>query len=124
MTVYIVSLEWNDPPSEVTGETGILGVYATREAAAAAALAERQTLEAEERTVYNFTYHEHRYCAGCGAENAATVDGFTPCPEAEQHDEFHWCEYCGAELTERETCENDHDEWDIDVHVSEHEVQE
>lgn len=44
-----------------------------------------------------------------------------PCPCG--NDNPLWCDGCGAELKEDGTCDNDHDEWDIDVHVTEHEVQ-
>lgn len=55
---------------------------------------------------------EGRYCASCGDEtrHECTYVG------------EHFCDYCGAELNGHGTCDNDHDDWDVDVHVTEHEV--
>ena len=55
MTVWIVSLEWNFPPSEVTGETGIVSVHGSEESARKAQRAEQEQLHAEGRKVYQFS---------------------------------------------------------------------
>lgn len=122
MTVYVVSLEWNHPPSEVTGDSGIEGVYATRALAEAAAATTRRQFEQDGSTVYRFSMAEGRYCAICGELRAVEADPYLQagCSCDEGDEEF--CDQCGAELTDHKTCHNDHDEWDIDVHVTEHDV--
>jgi hypothetical protein len=52
--VWIVSLEWNFPPSEVTGDTGVVSVHQTKDGAIAARKAEQQRLHEEGQKVYNF----------------------------------------------------------------------
>lgn len=121
MKVWIVSHEWNQPPSEVTGDTGIVGVFADEGPAIKAAHAERLELEKNGETVYQFSMLAGRHCLACGQQNM--VDG-TPhdCDESPETEDF--CDYCGAALKEDGTCDNDHDDWTIDVHCTEHEVQE
>jgi hypothetical protein len=125
MVVYIVSLEWNDPPSEVTGDTGIVGVFATKAAADAAAVAERQRWSADERVdVYQYDNIEGAFCELCG-EPAPRDEAGKPTSCQRQHgpdDAIEWCDYCGAELCDSGDCHNDHDDWYIDVHVTKHEV--
>lgn len=126
MNVFIVSLEWNDPPSEVTGDTGIEGVFIDKASADARAHSERVTLERDDnRVVYNFTNRAGRYCAWCGTEQAYDVasDSFSACTcGAGPDDQETYCDHCCAELTDTESCLNDHDEWEVDVHVTEHHV--
>jgi hypothetical protein len=74
-TVWIVSLEWNFPPSEIVGDTGIVSVHTNEADAKAAQEAEQTEWASKDRKVYAF-------------------------PHLEDNDE----------------------EWDIDVHCSEHEV--
>lgn len=93
MIVWIVSLEWNDPPSEVCGDTGIVGVYATEAAAQAAATVERRRIIMEDgQRVYGFCGH---------GDGIMTVEA---------------CDESG------EACDDDHDAWDLDVHVTQHTV--
>lgn len=119
MKVWIVSLEWNRPTSELTGDTGIEGVFAEEGPAQVFALKTRRTLEADGRNVYEFSMLAGRHCIGCGELN--TVDGKPHVCTAPEKDDF--CDQCGAELTDNSTCDNDHEEWDVDVHCTEHEVQ-
>lgn len=116
MTVWIVSLEWNQPPSEVTGDTGICGVFTTKEAAEAAAAAERKEYDEDGDSVYQFSMRDDHYCGWCGEETCQCHD--------REYDDAEFCTACGAELKDTGSCDNDHDEWDIDVHVTEHEVKE
>lgn len=120
-TVFVVSIEWNDPPSEVTGDTGVVAVRATQTSAEAVAMDERRKLEDEGRAVYDYSQVAGRYCAACGFDTyecAADHECNEPDDEAQ-----NFCDHCGAETNSRESCDNDHDAWDVDVHVSEHEVQ-
>lgn len=121
MTVYVVSLEWNFPPSEVTGDSGIVGVFATQALADAAAVKERREFEQNGDKVFGFTMAEGRYCGICGELRALNTDPDVQgcsCDEGEAV----CCDQCGADLNERGSCDVDHDEWDIDVHVTEHQV--
>lgn len=123
MKVWIVSLEWNTPPSEVTGDTGIVGVYAEEADAQLAGSAERARLHREGQNVYQYSQAAGAWCSGCGQETPRTPLGEPlACPNEADHDVADWCQYCGAECTDSGDCNNDHDEWDIDVHVTEHEV--
>lgn len=117
--VWIVSLEWNQPPSEVTGDTGIVGVFEHEGAARQATDAAKAEWEDAGYTVWQFTNREGRYCIGCGEPHRTNGKEHTctASPDAE-----NFCDYCGAELKENGGCDNDHDEWDIDVHCTEHEV--
>ncbi len=117
-TIWIVSLEWNDPPSEVTGDTGIVAVFDNKADADACAAAERAHMESEcELSVYNYSMREGRFCGWCGEDDAPDHNCERP-----DIDEPVYCDHCGAELTETGSCDNDHDEWDIDVHVTEHQI--
>lgn len=98
MTVWVVIIEWNQPPSEVTGDPGLVGVYATQASAEAAKLAEQKRFDAEGQMVYQYTNHAGSHCGACGDPTD------------------------GAELKDTGSCDNDHDEWDIDVHVREAQV--
>jgi len=119
MTVWTVSLEYNDrAPSDVTGDTGILGVYLRQEDAEAAGLAERQQRHDDGQLVWQYSTVPGRYCGACGQE--ANEPGAHEHCDQEGADAF--CDMCGAENKETGSCDNDHDEWDIDVHVTEHEV--
>lgn len=120
MKVWIVSLEWNQPPSEVTGDTGIVGVFAD-EAKALACRAETQAeLEKEGSDIYEYSMWQGRYCSTCGKD----LRGWTePVHVCDPNGADAFCDHCGAELTANGTCDNDHDTWDIDVHCTEHEVQ-
>lgn len=122
MTVWIVSLEWNQPPSEVTGDTGIVGVFATEGQAQKAAAAERLEREQDGSTVYEFSMLAGRHCVSCGEQNVQ--DDGTPhkCANPDGSDNV-FCDYCGAECHANGGCDNDHDNWDIDVHCTEHEIQ-
>ena len=116
MTVWVVSYEWNTtPPSEWTGDTGIVGVFETKDLAERAAMEARTEQHDAGRTVYQFSMREGRVCSTCGDEEPAHV-----CPNPDGDDAF--CDQCGAELKDTGSCDNDHDEWDLDVHVTEHEV--
>lgn len=97
MKVYIVSLEWNEPPSESTGDPGIVGVFFSRVAAEAAATEERRKLVTDEGL------HVYGYCLHGDADGELIPTG-----------------QCEAEDRE---CNTDHDEWDIDVHITAHTVQ-
>ena len=112
MTVWIVALEWNQPPCEVTGDPGLVGAYWTQADAERVAAATRRQWDAAGEQVYEYSMREGRYCIACGV--ADTV--------ADHHCEDQgesFCDQCGAELSEVGTCDNDHDEWTIDVHVRE-----
>lgn len=124
--VWIVSTEWNIAPSEVTGETGIIGVFATERAAQLAGAKERAEYDAGGQTVYNYSQDEYAYCAWCGEACKRDELGKPqecPCEKANDPGAYDFCHHCGAELTDSKDCNNDHDEWDIDIHVTEHTVQ-
>lgn len=117
MKVYVVSLEWNQPSSEVTGDPGLVGVYATREAADRAAAGERKEHDENGEQVYGYTMGEGVYCPVCGERE--------PCYDAAcvaSNEDGAFCDQCGAEAKDTGSCDNDHDEWTIDVHVTEMEV--
>jgi hypothetical protein len=118
--VWVVSLEWNQPPSEMVGDTGIEGVYAEEGPAQTFAHATRLKLEEDGHDVYEFSMLAGRHCIGCGDVNMK--DGKPHVCKAEPDNE-DYCDHCGAELTDNGTCDNNHDEWDVDVHCAEHEVQ-
>jgi hypothetical protein len=117
--VYIVSLEWNAPPAEVTGDPGLVGAYARKAQADRAAEVERQRLDKEGQQVYAYSMRAGRYCGACG-EDDRVPGAHALCSDTSEPE---FCDRCGAEYTEIGTCDNDHDEWTIDVHVSELEVQ-
>lgn len=118
MKVWIVSLEYNDrAPSEVTGETGILGVFVNEADARALQAAEQAELHEDYQIVYQYSHEPGRYCIACGEEAAGHV-----CKNAFPEDAEEFCDLCGAEFGNNNTCDNDHDEWDIDVHCTEFEV--
>lgn len=119
--VWIVSLEWNQPPSEVTGDTGIVGVFANEATAQAAGHAERFQLDAEGTSVYQFSMCAGRYCSTCGQETEQLGSCVHECTAPDEDDDA-FCDHCGAETNDRGSCDNNHDEWDVDVHVTEHEV--
>lgn len=121
MTVWIVSLEWNQPPSEVTGDTGICGVF-TEEAAALACRAETQAeFENEGSDVYAYSMWQGRYCETCGKDLRGWTEPVHVCAPSPK---TPYCTTCGSERTgPDDTCDKDHDLWDIDVHCTEHEVQ-
>lgn len=50
------------------------------------------------------------YCCTCGGTygDEISVEGQHVCPGGQ--DDPQWCEYCGAELTDNGSCDNDHDE--------------
>lgn len=117
-SVWIVSLEWNFPPSEVTGDTGIVKVFAGPDAARLARACQQQEqadLDADGRLVYQFSIKPNRYCIGCGEEAEQHAGGH----ECANPDAEDFCDQCGAELKESGSCDNDHDEWEIDVHCHE-----
>lgn len=111
-SVWVVSLEWNRAPSEVTGDTGIVGVYATEAAARFAQEATRCEFDNDGQCVYQYTMREGRYCSSCGEKPEHSDLGCT-------HADPTFCDQCGAELKATGDCDNDHDEWDIDVHCTE-----
>lgn len=121
--LWIVSLEWNTPPSEVTGDTGIVGLYATEAGALAAAAAERANYDQQGQQVYQYSQIQGAYCSTCGEANPRDAAGRPQQQPCSVGDEDKWCDHCGAELTDSGSCNNDHDEWDIDVHVTSHQVQ-
>lgn len=52
-----------------------------------------------------------RYCCTCGGEYGADIQDDAnrhTCPNADGDPE--WCSYCGAELMETGSCDNDHSE--------------
>lgn len=51
-TVWVVVLEWNQPPAEATGDPGLVGVYHSKESADRAADAERKRFDAQGQFVY------------------------------------------------------------------------
>lgn len=109
MQVWIVSLEWNHPPSEVTGDTGIVDVFVGPGAEQAARQRQRQEQESfdEHEQVYDYSMAPGRYCIACGELTAV-------CHCLKSAEAF--CDHCGAELNRFNSCDNDHDEWSIDVH--------
>jgi len=119
-TVWVVSLEWNDPPSEVTGETGIVGVFATEAAARVAATAEKRERHDDGQTVWQFSMAPDSHCIACG--EAMGPLAVHVCKNAFPKDAEEFCDRCGAELGNHNSCDNDHDAWDIDVHVTAHEI--
>lgn len=116
--VWVVIIEWNDPPSEVTGDPGLVGVYATEAGAKAAQLSEQQRFDSEGSNVDGFTMRDGRYCSVCGEDTGDPTHTHDHGPDAEAE----FCDCCGAELTAVGSCDNDHDEWDVDIHVRETEV--
>jgi hypothetical protein len=121
--VYVVSVEWNEPPSEVTGDPGIVCVCANEALANEARHAERLSLDSQGHSVYELSNTPGRYCAFCGEPNAVNADGtFAECKAPENFADAEWCDCCGAELNHVDECDNDHDEWDVDVHVTPHEL--
>lgn len=118
--VWVVMVEWNIAPSEVTGDPGLVGVYSTAAKAEAAAQAERVDYNEQGQTVHNFTNAPDSHCIGCGQRTEQPGTGVHECsnPDAEE-----FCGHCGAELKETGSCDNDHDEWDIDLHVREVEIE-
>ncbi len=122
--VWIVSVEWNQPPSEVTGDTGIVGVFADEAKAKIAAATERRNYDDNGTEVFNYSYEDGSYCGECGEACDRSDDGaLLPCKRKHEDTPYQWCEQCGAELTETGSCNNDHDEWEIDIHVTEHTIQ-
>lgn len=115
MSVWIVSVEWNFPALEVTGAPGICGVYSTSEAAEIRAAAERKSYDEDGQQVHAFSMADGRYCGACGE-----LTKECHCSGAAERTAF--CHQCGAETNANESCDNDHDEWDIDVHVTEHQI--
>jgi len=119
MTVWVVSLEWNQAPSDVTGDTGIVGVYATEAAADAARRAEQERLHAADEQVYGYSTGEDCYCPRCGVRWGTGAHRERDCnPDGEET----YCSECGDELG-AEGCDREHDEWTIDVHCTEMIVQ-
>jgi hypothetical protein len=115
MKVWIVSLEWNHPPSEVTGDSGIVDVFDNEAAARTCQLATKREFETNGDDVYEFSYVAGRYCSGCGLD----APGEHTC---EYPDSEEFCDHCGAELNANDSCDNDHDAWDIDIHCREYDV--
>jgi hypothetical protein len=122
MTVWIVSLEWNQPKSEVTGDTGIVGVFVDEDTARVAQQAERAELAEAGEVVYQYSIGDGVYCAACG-ERELDARGFQHWCECDPDTEAEFCVQCGAELNDRLSCDNDHAEWDVDVHCTEHTVE-
>lgn len=118
--VFVVSQEWNKPPSEVCGDPPIVGVFATEASAIAARLKECQSLEDDGYDVSGYSFEPERFCAACGEES--TGEDGKPHECANPDGENKWCDCCGAELKATGDCDEDHDEWDIDVHVTVHPV--
>ena len=54
---------------------------------------------------------EAKYCPTCG-EHEDTTGPDHVCPFAD--DDPFWCEYCGAELMDTGSCDNDHREEEED----------
>lgn len=121
MTVWIVSLEWNFPPSEVTGDTGIVGVFLTETAARQSQRETQEEFDQQGSAVYGYSYESGRYCIACGEQGTKGAADHA-CQNAFPADAEEFCDQCGAELGVNNTCDNDHDEWDIDVHCTEHTV--
>ncbi len=119
MKIWIVSLEWNRPPSEVTGDTGIVGVYATEALARASQRETQREFDEDGDQVYRYSMGGDLYCTGCG-ERATDKEGKPHVCQSGFVDEF--CSDCGAELNDNDSCDNDHDDWDIDVHCTEHTI--
>lgn len=124
MEVWIVSLEWNHPPSEVTGDTGIVDVFVGSGAEQAARKRQRQEQESfdEHEQVYEYSMAPGRYCIACGELKAVCLGQGCPNIDPESAEEF--CDHCGAELNRFNSCDNDHDEWSIDVHCHKFEATE
>lgn len=76
----------------------------------------------ERQNVYEYSMVAGRHCGMCG-EHAVQDDG-TPhvCANGDKATDVGFCDHCGAELMDNDTCDNDHDEWAVDVHCTEHEV--
>lgn len=120
MSVFVVTIEWERPSSEVTGDPGICGVFLTRSAADLDAYAERKSYDEAGETVANYSMVEGRYCGNCGEQiKYSPVTKVCQCSGA---GEESFCDCCGAELNDNGECDNDHDEWTIDIHVTECEV--
>jgi hypothetical protein len=121
MNVWIVSLEWNRPPSEVTGDTGIVGVFADEDSARVAQHAERAELDEAGEVVYQYSIGDGVFCVACGEREIDERGIAHTCTALPDHPE-EFCAQCGAELNDRLSCDNDHAEWDIDVHCTAYEV--
>ena len=115
MYVWVVILEWNQPPSEVTGDPGLVGVYYDAKSARLARLEQQKAFDEQGQTVYEYTNAPGRYCCHCGELDAEHEDKL--CPYAKDDEDGDFCSYCGAELKDTGSCDNDHDAWDIDVHI-------
>ncbi len=122
--VWIVSLEWNQPPSEVTGDTGIVDVFFNEDDALKCQLA-TQWEHDERQMVYEFSQVAGRHCVSCGeiAVDEKGVEHTCKNELADHEDREEFCDYCGAECHANGGCDNDHDNWDIDVHCCEYDVQ-
>lgn len=121
MTVFSVSLEWNDPPSEICGDPPCVGVCATREGAETRRLVECKALDEDGYTVHDFSIVAGRTCGACG-EHEQDENG-NPHTCANPKGPVMWCDWCGTKLNRRGSCDEDHDEWDVDVHVTEHQLE-
>lgn len=120
--VWVVSLEWNQPTSEQTGDPGVEGLFFDEQAARDFAHETRADLHTKGHAVINYSHEPGSYCALCGEEQRhATPKAPHRCTVPSEADDA-FCDCCGAELTDNGSCDNDHDDWDVDVHVGRYEV--
>lgn len=121
-SVWIVSLEWNQPPSEVTGDTGVVDVFTNEAAARTCQLATQREHDEDGQTVYEFSMVAGRHCVNCGYQDVQDDGTKHVCVNADETSEGLFCAYCAAECHANGGCDNDHDDWDIDVHCREYSV--